>query len=120
MIKFINFFINAMKNWKDSTSARQKLQHTYLVAGIVLLFIAGIAGLVRDSAGKSLLFFAYVSFAMFLANAVVWALLQSLVLMPLNHADDVDEESLPEEEDDNRTSKAKTKTRAKKSSKAKK
>ena len=66
--------------WQAKTSDRTKLQHTYIIAAVGLLVAAGIIGLLNRALGQNILFIAILCAAMFLANAVVWSLLQSAVL----------------------------------------
>ncbi|MDN5274491.1 MAG: divTM7 [Candidatus Saccharibacteria bacterium] len=66
--------------WQTKTSDRTKLQHTYITVAGGLLIVAGIVGLLNPTLGQNILGVAILSAAMFLANAVVWSLLQSAVL----------------------------------------
>jgi hypothetical protein len=50
---------------------------------VTLLFVAGIIGLINYDLGQKILFVAILALAMFLINAVAWALLQSFVLLRL-------------------------------------
>lgn len=70
-----------LANWKTSSSDRAKLQHAYLVIVIALVLAAGVVGLVNYGIGQQLLAVAVVCAGVFLANAVVWSLLQSAVLL---------------------------------------
>lgn len=72
-----------LQDWNERTSTRQKMQHTYIVLAIGLIVVAGIVGLVNYDLGQRLLSGAFLAIAAFLANAVVWALLQSFVLLRL-------------------------------------
>lgn len=66
--------------WQVKTSDRTKLQHTYIIIAVGLLIAAGIVGLLNRELGQNILFVAIISAVIFLANAVVWSLLQSAVL----------------------------------------
>jgi energy-converting hydrogenase Eha subunit A len=66
--------------WQTKTSDRSKLQHTYIVVAVGLLIAAGIVGLFDRILGQNILAAAILSATVFLANAVVWSLLQSAVL----------------------------------------
>lgn len=76
-----NSLTSALQEWNSSTDGRTKLQHTYIVITISLVLAAGVIGLINYSLGQMILFGAFVAVAAFLANAVVWALLQSFVLL---------------------------------------
>lgn len=69
--------------WAEDTSERQKLQHVYIIAVVVLLVVAGLAGLVNYQMSQQILGLAFLAGIVFLVNLVIWALLQSLVLLPL-------------------------------------
>jgi hypothetical protein len=70
--------------WQTRTSDRTKLQHTYIIVAIALLVAAGIIGLLNRELGQNILSVAILSAAIFLANAVVWSLLQSAILSRLS------------------------------------
>lgn len=70
----------SLMSWHARNGERAKMQHAYIVIAVVLLVVAGIIGLMNHGAGQSVLMVAILSAAMFLANAVVWSLLQSAVL----------------------------------------
>lgn len=72
-----------LSDWKLKSSDRAKLQHAYLVTALLLVVAAGIVGLVNYNIGQNLLAIAVVAAGVFLANAVVWSLLQSAVLLRL-------------------------------------
>lgn len=80
MTESLNAFLS---KWKTNSSDRAKLQHTYLTAAVALVLAAGIIGLVNYGIGQQLLAVAVVCAGVFLANAVVWSLLQSAVLLRL-------------------------------------
>ncbi|MEO5950191.1 MAG: hypothetical protein ABIQ04_01960 [Candidatus Saccharimonadales bacterium] len=73
-------FIASLVRWNETTDSRVKLQHTYAVAAIVLVIVAGVFGLVNYRIGQYLLTAAIVSATMFLFNGIAWALLQSVVV----------------------------------------
>jgi cell division protein FtsW (lipid II flippase) len=79
----IDSFKTILTNWKTATSDRTKLQHTYIAAGVAFILAAGIVGLVNYDMGQSLLAVAIICAGIFLANAVIWSLLQSAVLLRL-------------------------------------
>jgi tellurite resistance protein TehA-like permease len=73
----------SLTRWSDETTDRQKLQHTYITVALALLLVAGVLGLVNQSLGQQVLAVAIAAAAVFLINAVAWALLQSFVLLRL-------------------------------------
>jgi NADH:ubiquinone oxidoreductase subunit 6 (subunit J) len=72
---------DALQDWNLATDSRRKLQHTYLLLAISLLFIAGVVGLINYELGQRVLFIAILAGAMFVINAIAWALLQSFILL---------------------------------------
>ena len=70
--------------WNTNTSDRDKLQHTFLTISVVLLVAAGVIGLLNQGLGQQILAVSIAAAGVFLVNAVVWALLQSSVLIRLN------------------------------------
>ena len=76
-----NSITTALQEWSVSTDSRTKLQHAYIVITMSLVLAAGVIGLINYNLGQMILFGAFIAVAAFLANAVVWALLQSFVLL---------------------------------------
>ena len=76
-------FKHTLITWAHETDDRQKLQHSYIALAVVLLIAAGVIGLLNYALGQQLLAVAIAAAGVFLVNAVVWALLQSFVLMRL-------------------------------------
>lgn len=79
---------SSLREWNESTDARQKLQHAYLVATCVLVLGAGIIGLINYDLGQKILLGAFICVVVFLVNAIAWALLQSFVLLRLSATDE--------------------------------
>ncbi len=73
----------SLVSWNDTTSDRDKLQHLYITSAVVLLVAAGVMGLVNQNLGQQILGAAIGAAALFIINAVAWALLQSFVLLRL-------------------------------------
>lgn len=73
----------ALIAWNSSSSQRQKLQHTYLASALLVVVVAGVVSLVEPEAGQDMVRLAVFALMVFLANAVVWNLLQSVVLSRL-------------------------------------
>ena len=78
-----NSFKQSLSTWNQSTTDRQKQQHTFIAIAIILLVIAGVLGLLNQGLGQQLLAISIAAAAIFIVNAVVWALLQSFVLFRL-------------------------------------
>lgn len=74
----------SLSSWNEETTDRQKLQHTYVCVAVLLLITAGVIGLLNQPLGQQILAIAIAAAAIFLINAVAWALLQSFVLFRLN------------------------------------
>lgn len=69
--------------WNASHGERVKLQHAYLFIAAATVVTAGLVGLVDDYAGQLLVNVALIALGIFVANIVVWALLNSLVVIKL-------------------------------------
>ena len=73
-----------LNNWNATTTERQKLQHTYLVISIAMVFVAGIISLLNTEIGHEIVLIALFAVMVFLANAVIWNLLNSALLTKLS------------------------------------
>lgn len=69
----------SLTKWNAETDERVKLQHVYMTVAVGLALCAGIVGLMNHQLGQNILVVAIISAGIFLANAVVWALLQSAI-----------------------------------------
>ena len=76
----IENIIDYLYEWKKNTSERQKLQHIYISAAILILIIAGLISLIDAPLGRDAARFAVLSVGIFVANAVVWSLVDSMLL----------------------------------------
>lgn len=74
---------SVLESWNTSTGERQKLQHSYLVIAVIVVFGAGLVSLINAELGQDIVKIALFAVAVFLANAVVWNLLQSALLTKL-------------------------------------
>ncbi len=79
----IDVIKDALTEWGNKTDSREKLQHAYVAAAIVLTIAAGILGLINYNLGQQVLFVAILSIGMFFVNSIAWALLQSFILLKL-------------------------------------
>lgn len=74
----------SLYTWSTETSERQKMQHTYIATVIALIVVAGLVGLVNYHLSQNILAIAFLAAAVWVVNLIVWALLQSLVILPLD------------------------------------
>lgn len=77
-------FIESLQTWNKAHDTRSKLQHSYIVLAIATLVLAGLIGLINYNLGQSVLVLACGLILMFIANAVLWALLESFLLNRLS------------------------------------
>jgi cell division protein FtsW (lipid II flippase) len=70
-------------NWNSKTSERQKLQHCYLVLAFIIVLLAGIVSLFNADDGHDVVLVALFAVSAFVANGLVWNLLQSSVISKL-------------------------------------
>ncbi len=87
-IKQVGFFMfqdfkESLARWNNTTTERQKLQHTYLIIIVATIVIAGMVSLVSAKQGHQLARVALIAIGTFITNAVVWNLLNSAVLSKL-------------------------------------
>ncbi len=75
---------NALIEWNRNASDREKLQHTYLTILVISVVVAGLVSLIDVITGQDLLLVSAVAGAIYLVNAVVWALLESVVFTRLS------------------------------------
>jgi len=72
-----------LQDWNASRGERAKLQHAYLAVSLAGIVVAGLVGLLDYDASRAILRVAFAGLAIFAINAVVWALLFSLVVNKL-------------------------------------
>lgn len=111
----MNSLFEALKSWSESTDSRAKLQQAYLASAVALLVIAGMVGLVNYNFGQQILLLALIAGAIFIINAVAWALLQSFILLHIDSSnktpdDTEDQQEIIEEEPKPKKSTKSTKT----------
>jgi len=63
---------NLFRQWKKTTTDRQKLQHTYLITAILLLLFGGCSALIDREFGLSVAQIAVILFFIFIINTVVY------------------------------------------------
>jgi hypothetical protein len=71
---------NHLRQWTKTTEPRARLQQTYLGLAIGVIGTAGIVSLFDTASGRMLAGLAAGAVLIFLINAVVWALLQSVTV----------------------------------------
>jgi undecaprenyl pyrophosphate phosphatase UppP len=69
-----------LTQWNATYNERAKLQHTYLLLIIVGIVLAGLVGLLNYDASRTILRVCFAGVGIVVANAVIWALLSSMVL----------------------------------------
>lgn len=74
--------------WNTKTTERQKLQQTYALIACVSLIVAGIISLINYTLGQKLLLVAILALFTLIVNMIIWALLQSLILLKINKIKD--------------------------------
>lgn len=67
-------------DWNATYNERAKLQHAYIVLIVVGIVLAGLVGLLNYDASRTILRVCFAGIGIVVANAVVWALLSSMVL----------------------------------------
>lgn len=69
-----------LTQWNATYSERAKLQHTYLVLIIGGVVLAGLVALLNYDASRTILRACFAGVGILVVNAVIWALLSSMVL----------------------------------------
>jgi cell division protein FtsW (lipid II flippase) len=80
-----NALYNAILEWNRTTNERQKLQHAYITIAITIVLIAGLVSLLDSQTGQDLLIVSVAAGGIFLANAVLWSILDSVVIAKLSN-----------------------------------
>ena len=78
-----DIFKSSLAEWNETKSERQKLQHAYLLLTVAVIMAAGVASLFNTRIGHQLAVIALLSAGAFLANAVIWNLMNSALLAKL-------------------------------------
>lgn len=66
-----------LAEWNAKYSERQKLQHVYLIVGIVGILVAGLMTLLFPDLGHNIVLVALAALGAFILNAIVWNLLKA-------------------------------------------
>jgi cell division protein FtsW (lipid II flippase) len=80
-----NALYNAILEWNRTTNERQKLQHAYITIAVTVVLIAGLVSLLDSQTGQDLLVVSVAAGGIFLANAVLWSILDSVVIAKLSN-----------------------------------
>jgi len=76
--------IEAMKDmlnhWNTTYNERAKLQHVYIILILIGVVLAGLVGLLNYDTSRTILRACFAGLGILVANAVIWALLSSMVL----------------------------------------
>lgn len=75
--------ITSLKQWNVAHGDRAKLQHAIFTSIVSLVILAGLVSLLNIDLGRQILAIASLLGAVFIINAVAWALLQTFVLSHL-------------------------------------
>jgi hypothetical protein len=66
--------------WNTKYNERSKLQHAYIILIIVGIVLAGLVGLLNYDASRTILRVCFAGVGVVVANAIIWALLSSMVI----------------------------------------
>lgn len=66
--------------WNQSTNDKQKLQHTYIVLLMIVVFLAGLVSLFNSTTSRQLIYIALALITTFFVNFVTWSLLKTTLL----------------------------------------
>lgn len=69
-----------LTKWNKNTDSLAKIQYGYAALAVVLFLLAAIISLVHAGAGQMVLFWAFISGLTFIANGVLWSLVQTFVV----------------------------------------
>jgi undecaprenyl pyrophosphate phosphatase UppP len=70
--------------WNNTHNERAKLQHAYIILIIIGIILAGLVGLLNYDASRTILRICFAGVGVVVANAIIWALLSSMVLSRLS------------------------------------
>jgi len=69
-----------LTEWNANYNERAKLQHAYVVLIVFGVVLAGLVGLLNYDASRAILRACFAGVGIVVANAILWALLSSMVL----------------------------------------
>lgn len=79
-----NALYNALLEWNRNATEREKLQHVLILVTLLAVLIAGVISLIEPQSGQDFLIIPFASGLIFLVNAIVWNLLDSVILARLS------------------------------------
>lgn len=77
------YVMSILTKWSSLRNQRLQMQHFYLAAAAIGVVSAGLIGLLNYNLGQRIVTFSLLSLAIYIANAVVWTLLNALVVEKL-------------------------------------
>jgi hypothetical protein len=77
IIYMFEVLLTSLRQWSATKNERQKLQHSYLLLTVVIVFAAGVVTLFNMQLGHGIAKIALVVAGAYAVNAIVWNLLQS-------------------------------------------
>ena len=75
--------LESLVEWNQKASERVKLQYSYVASAALLIIAAGLIGMLNYDLGQRLTAIALLALGIFLANLVVWTLLDGIVFSRL-------------------------------------
>jgi dipeptide/tripeptide permease len=76
-----DFLKDMLDNWRRQRNDRIKLQHAYIAIALIGILASGLVSLLNVEIGRKMARISLVAVGVFLLNAVVWALVNSSVVM---------------------------------------
>ena len=73
-------FKDSCVQWNQRTNDREKLQHTYIVLLMFVVFLAGLVSLFNSTRSRQLMYAALALIITLAVNFVVWSLLKTTLL----------------------------------------
>jgi len=73
-------FKDSFVQWNQRTNDREKLQHTYIVLLMFVVFLAGLVSLFNATRSRQLMYAALALIITLAVNFVVWSLLKTTLL----------------------------------------
>ena len=73
-------FKDSFVQWNQRTNDREKLQHTYIVLLMFIVFLAGLVSLFNATRSRQLMYAALALIITLAVNFVVWSLLKTTLL----------------------------------------
>lgn len=68
-----------LMKWNKTTDSLTKIQYTYALLTIALFLVAAVVSLINSRLGQSILFLSFVSLLAFVANGIIWSIVNTFV-----------------------------------------